>query len=105
MTNATAMNTNWGMDQIGDNLFNASATAWKASAGGASDLAFGFIPVMLAIIIFVRFKKVVPALFAMGLSTSVLKTFELLGGLTTNVLYMITVFGLVVYFMQWLRNR
>ena len=106
MAIAPPMNTNWGIDQIGDNLFNASLTAWKATPGGiGADLAFGFIPVMLAVIIFVRFKEILPALFAMGLTTAVLHELGALSYVATNMMYLITVIGLTVNFMIWLKNK
>jgi hypothetical protein len=117
MTNATAMVDNWGFDQVGDNLFKASLTAWKNAGGAmsaagetgkiglASDLSFGLIPFLLVFILYIRTGRPILSIFVLGLASATLQTFGLISTIMAGMYYVITGFALTIYFMTWLKNR
>ncbi len=107
MIESTPMTAEWGMDQIGTNVFNASLTAWKAAAvqGLAAEIVFGFLPLLIAGMIFMRTKHVAVSLFMIGIVSGGLQTFELLSSKIAGINYLIMGFGIVIVFGNWYRSR
>ena len=111
MSAATAFPVPWGYDQLvghnTTNIFNASLAVWRESAsnGIALDFTIGMLPILLATIVYVRMRKIVPALFVAELSTIFLHIFNLMNTKTAVIFYVLFSLGIALNLIYSLFNK
>jgi hypothetical protein len=98
----------WGFDQIvggnTSNILNASLTVWNTAGDGhiVGALAFGFIPILLFGMAYIKYQKLTPSVFVLAFSALglyVLNILKLSGRAILIVLILGTVF--IIYTFFW----
>lgn len=107
----------WGFDQLINsenttNFINASITVWK-HAGSTSigtesiafTIAFGMIPVLIAIMVYIRTEKMLYTFGAMLIATIGLQVLGWLPSDMARILYILSVFGLAMGLFYTIWNK
>jgi hypothetical protein len=101
----------WGFEHLVDtnstNIFQAAIDVWsKAGEGGVVlDFTFGFIPLLLISIMYVRTERIIPSLMLGLLSTWGIAKFGLLSNSATGILYTLLGVGIALAIGYGLFNR
>lgn len=111
MANATSFPDPWGYEKlVGDNstdIFDAAVSTWRESGSNqiAMDLTWGFIPIMLMAVIYIRFRRIDAMMFVGLISTYGLASFNLITTYTSTVLYTLIILGSGVSLAYKLFNK
>lgn len=108
MVNATPITTDYGFNQLGTNMFNASLTAWRGGEYGfiAVRLAWGFLPLLIAIALYARTKNFMASLMSMLISAGFLHWMGVIDMWVAGVLYTLTVIGMALaLYNAWASRR
>lgn len=99
MANATAFPEPWGYEEIvgnnSTNIFDAAVATWRESASQqiAMDFTWGFIPIMLMAVVYIRFERIDAMMFVGLLSTYGLASINLITTDTSIIMYALIVIG------------
>ena len=96
--NATPFMQPWGYDKLvnGTNVIGSSLEVWKhaGAQGIAMDLTWGFIPIVLFTMVYIRYQRIDAAMFVGLVSTLTLKAFNLISPFTSRFLWITMAVGL-----------